>query len=99
MNDGHTRRARPTFLVEQYRPGFEIDRLRRTATEVRESAGELEREGKQVRFLRSTIIPADEALLCLLEAESEELVREAYDRAGISFDRISAAAPEEDWPE
>ena len=99
MNDGQTSGARPTFLVEQYQPGFEIGRLRRTAAEVRESADELEREGKQVRFLRSTIIPADEALLCLLEAASEELVRETYDRAGISFDRISAAAPEEDWPE
>ena len=95
MTGGEATGPRETYLVEQYRPGFELDRLRRTAAEVRESAHELEREGKQVRFLRSTIIPADEALLCLLEAASEELVRETYDRAGISFDRISAAAPDE----
>jgi len=88
-------RARETYLVEQYRPGSEIGGLRQTAKDVRESAGQLEREGRPVRFLHSTIIPADEALLCFLEAESEALVRETYDRAGVAFDRISAALPAE----
>ena len=88
-------RARETYLVEQYRPGSEIGGLRQTAKDVRESAGQLEREGRPVRFLHSTIIPADEALLCFLEAESEALVRETYDRAGVAFDRISAAVPAE----
>src|SRR6188508_188627 len=81
--------ARETFLVEQYRPGAAVEGLLGTARDVRESAGELERQGKAVRFLRSTVVPGDEALLCLLEAASEELVREAYERAGIAFDRIS----------
>jgi hypothetical protein len=53
-----------------------------------------ERGGRQVRFLRSTIVPADEAFLCLVEAASEEAVRDAYARAGIPFeldrDRSSA---------
>ena len=95
MADADTDGARETYLVEQYRPGSEVDGLRRTASDVRESAGELEREGKPVRFLRSAIIPADEALLCFLEAASEDLVRETYDRAGIAFDRISAAMASE----
>jgi len=96
VTDGQASAPLETYLVEQYQPGFETDRLRQTAAEVRESAHELEREGKAVRFLRSTIIPGDEALLCLLEAESEELIRETYERAGISFDRISAAMPDEE---
>jgi hypothetical protein len=47
-----------------------------------------------VRYVRSTIVPADESLLCLLEAATEELVHETYVRAGIPFDRISPAIPE-----
>ena len=43
-----------------------------------------------MRYLRSAIVPADDALLSVLEATSEELVREAYARADISYDRISA---------
>ena len=48
--------------------------------------------------LRSTIVPADEALLCVLEAGSEELVREVYARAGVPFERLSVAiADESEW--
>ena len=60
---------------------------------VRDAAVELEREGRPVRYLRSAVVPADESLLCLLEAAGEELVREAYARAGI-FERISAVIPD-----
>ncbi len=88
MADG-TGDLRETFLVEQYRPGLAVDALLGTARDVRESASRLEQEGKAVRFLRSTVVPGDESLLCLLEAASEELVREAYETAGIAFDRIS----------
>jgi hypothetical protein len=79
------------YLVEHYRPGLRIEELKRWASLVRRTVGELEREGRPVRFLRSTIVPRDESLLCVLEAESEELVREAYARAGIPFERISTA--------
>jgi hypothetical protein len=55
-------------------------------------------EGRPVRYLRSTIVPADEALLCVLEAGSEELVREVYVRAGVPFERLSVAiADESEW--
>jgi hypothetical protein len=48
--------------------------------------------------LRSTIVPADEALLCVLEAGSEDLVRELYVRAGVPFERLSVAiADESEW--
>ena len=88
--------VRQTFLVEHYRPGFDAAELRRTASRVRDTAAEMEREGKPVRHLRSTLVPADEFFLCIFKAASEELVREAYARAGIAFERISRADPEED---
>jgi Protein of unknown function (DUF4242) len=83
-----------TFLVEHYRPGLTVDGLRRWAARVRETAGEMEREGKPIRYIRSAIVPSDEALLCMLEAASEGLVREAYARAGIPFERLSAVIAE-----
>jgi hypothetical protein len=87
--------TRQTFLVEQYRPGLNADELGRCAAQVRDAVEELERKGKPVRFLRSVIVPSDESLLCVLEADSEQLVREVYARTDIPFERISAAVTEE----
>jgi len=96
MADRASAETRETFLVEHYRPGLTVDELRQWATQVRDTAVAMEREGKPVRYLRSTIVPADESLLCVLEAATEELVREAYARAGIPFERLSTVIPEGD---
>ena len=87
--------ARETYLVEHYEPGLDVDELRRWAAHLRDTVAALECEGKPIRYLRSTIVPRDESFLCVLEAASDELVREAYTRAGISFERISTAISEE----
>jgi Protein of unknown function (DUF4242) len=94
MADRAVAEARQTYLVEHYRPGLTVDGLKQWAARVREATDELEREGKDVRYLRSTIVPADETLLCVLEAANEELVREAYARAGLQFERLSVALPD-----
>ena len=85
---------RQTYLVEHYRPGASADGLKRWAALVRETAAEMEQQGRPVRYLRSTIVPADESLLCVLEAASEELVRELYASARIPFERLSIALQE-----
>lgn len=77
------------FLVEHYRPGLHVEELERLAESACKAVRELEGEGKPLRFLRSLIVPGDESVLCLVEAASEQLVREAYTRAGIRFERIS----------
>jgi len=91
--------ARETFLVEHYRPGLTASELGAWAARVRDTTGEMEREGKAVRYLRATIVPTDEALLCVFEAASEQLVREAYARTGIPFERITAVIPDGMWSE
>ena len=48
-----------------------------------------------MRFRHSTVVATDESLLCVVEAASEDLVRLAYDRAGVTFERISAARTEQ----
>ena len=94
MADRADAETRETYLVEHYRPGLTVAELRQWATRVRDTAIAMEGEGKPVRYLRSTIVPADESLLCVLEAATEELVREAYTRAGIPFERLSTVIPE-----
>jgi len=81
----------PTFLVEHYRPGLDEDGLRQTAARVRTATLALEREGRCVHYVRSTLVPGDEAFLSVFEAASEGVVREAYGRAGATFERISRA--------
>jgi hypothetical protein len=36
-------------------------------------------------------VPGDESFFCLIEAASEEVVSDAYRRADVPFERISAA--------
>jgi hypothetical protein len=86
------------YLVEHYAPGLAVDGLGCWAALVREAAVAMGNEGRAVRYLRSTIVPADEALLCVFEAGSEELVRDVYARAGVPFERLSVAiADESEW--
>jgi hypothetical protein len=85
---------RETYLVEHYRPGLHVEQLRQWAVRVRETAVQMRGEGKAVRYVRAAIVPTDETLLCVLEAATEELVRETYARAGIPFERLSALIPE-----
>jgi uncharacterized protein DUF4242 len=84
-------KARRTFLVEHYRPGRDVAQLRSSIARVRGIVAEMERAGEPVRYLSATIVPVDESFFCLIEAASEELVSDAYGRADIPFERISAA--------
>ncbi len=79
------------YLVENYSPGVSVANLQAASRRVCAEVEALARVGNRVRMLRTAIVPGDEALLCLLDAASEDLVREAFVRAGVAFDRISPA--------
>jgi Protein of unknown function (DUF4242) len=87
---------RQTYLVENYHPGLGANELRQNVSRIRDAVAEMTRDGKAIRYMRSTIAPADESFLCVIEAASEKLTQEAYARAGIPFERISPALFEED---
>ena len=80
-----------TYLVEHYGPGSSAETLRRSARDVRRATEELTRGGQSVRYVRSTIVPGDEGFMATFEAGSETPVRKAYERAGVSIERISQA--------
>jgi hypothetical protein len=78
-----------TFLVENYSPGSSVDDLEAAGRRICVEVQGLARVGKRVRMLQAAVVPSDEALLCLLDASSEDVIREAFCRAGVPFDRIS----------
>ena len=80
-----------TFFVENYSPGTSVDNLEAACGRVCAEVEALAQAGRRVRILRTAIVPGDEALLCLIDAASEDLIREAFRRAGVSLDRISPA--------
>ncbi len=79
------------YLVEHYRPGLSPALLAAAAADVRAAASALAAEGRSITYVRTTIVPGDESYLSFFEAGSEEDVRAAYARAGVVFERISAA--------
>ena len=81
------------FVVEHYRPGLSADELRRLAERVRDAVVDMGRAGKAIRCLSAAVVPEDEYFQSVIEATSEHLIHEAHARAGISFQRISAAIP------
>jgi Nickel responsive protein SCO4226-like len=79
------------YVVERYLPGLNRAQLLRSLERLQAASADLRREGTQVRYLGSTIVPEDEACFCIFEAPSEAAVAEANRRAGLSFDRIVSA--------
>jgi len=79
------------YIVERYLPGLKQTELARALRRLEQATEELRREGIQVRYLGSTIVPEDEACFCHFEGPSEAAVTEVNKRAGLAFDRIVAA--------
>lgn len=91
MPDRSPLRPKPTWLVEQYRPGSDTAELDRQAARVRSVASDLILHGAALVYLGTTIVPADEALLTVIAADSIDQVRSLFERAGSPPPRISAA--------
>jgi hypothetical protein len=78
---------RKSYLAECYWPGVSEQKLAAAARRAREAASELRREGAEVDFLGSILIPADETVFCLFEGREAD-VRAVSERAGIPFERV-----------
>jgi len=90
MDDQSERRSM-TVLVEHYWPGVTEEAFRMAAERVRSSASELAGAGESIRYLHSTLVPADESAFCVFEAASVELVERAYALAEVPFERVVVA--------
>lgn len=78
----------PLFLGESYPVGIGRKTLTAAARRARLIAAEMRAEGSQVRFVKSTFVPKDDALFCLFQAPSADLVLELGRRAGLPIERV-----------
>lgn len=76
------------YLVERYWPGVDRDQLTSATARLGIAARELAVVGHAVRVLNSVFIPADEVVLSLFEAATEDDVVEVNRRGGVPFDRV-----------
>lgn len=78
-------------MVERHLPGITNEQLVAAARSAKSTTAEMTEEGTPVRYLRSTFVPGEEKCFCLFEGESEEVVREANERAQIPYKRVHEA--------
>jgi hypothetical protein len=81
----------PTYLVERYLPGMQLDRVREGVGRSRQAAIDMRAEGLAVHHVQSLVVVEDELCLCRFTAASVNLVEEANRRADFPFSRISLA--------
>jgi hypothetical protein len=72
----------PTYLLETYGAGSDA------LADARERALTAALLGADVRYLRTTYLPADETLLHFFEATSREALRDAARLAALAYERI-----------
>lgn len=83
--DGSGRRA---YLVERYILGITWADVVDSAARIEREAVTLRNNGTDLRWRGSLLIPSDEAVFCVFESESADVVREAHRRAGVAVSRV-----------
>jgi Protein of unknown function (DUF4242) len=81
----------PVFMVERDLPGISMEQLADAQKKAIQAGKELTALGRQVRYIRSTFVPGESKCMCLFEAATPDLVREANERCQIPFTRIVPA--------
>ena len=79
------------FLVEHYLPGATQAELRAASSRLADAAVDLALAGEPVRYLGSTIVPAEESCFSRVEGGSEAAVRRALERAEVAYARVHVA--------
>ena len=81
----------PKYMVERYLPGITSDQLAAAAARAKSTTAQMTEEGTPIRYLRSTFLPGEEKCFCLFEGPSEQVVKEANERAEIPLERVVEA--------
>jgi thioesterase domain-containing protein len=79
-----------TYLVECFWPGIDERQHAAAANRAQAAALQLRREGEEIEFLGSILIPGDETVFCFFKGREPD-VRGASERAGLPFERLLAA--------
>jgi len=84
-------RTLSTFVVESYWPGVTAASLHAAVIAVGRAAAAMGCQGIRIRYMGSTLVPADETVFCFVEAVERQDVVDLSDRAGLRSDRIIEA--------
>src|SRR5215204_5393189 len=79
-----------TYLVECFWPGIDERQHAAAADRAQASALQLRREGEEIEFLGSILIPGDETVFCFFKGR-EPGVWGASERAALPFERVLEA--------
>lgn len=81
----------PVFVVERTLKGIPMEQLAAAQKRAIETAGRLSKEGRQVKYLRSTFVPDSGRCSCLFEAQDAATVELLNTTAKIPYDRVAPA--------
>ena len=79
------------YMVERDLPGITLEQLGGAQKAAIETSEKFTSQGKQVRYIRSTWVPGDSRCMCLFESESQDLVKDVNETAGLPFNNIVEA--------
>jgi Protein of unknown function (DUF4242) len=80
-----------TYAAELYMPGVTPEQLLDTARRAKSASAEMTAEGTRLTYLSATLLSGDDTCYCLFQGTSEQVVRQANDRAGIPYERVIPA--------
>ena len=81
----------PTFIVERYWPGVDLDALRAALPSLEAAAEAMTAGGRPIGHVGSILMPDDEVVFSLIAADHMSFVNELNERAGVPADRIARA--------
>ncbi|GAC1515753.1 MAG: DUF4242 domain-containing protein [Gemmatimonadaceae bacterium] len=81
----------PVYMADRELPGVTLTQLADAQRAAIATSEQFTRDGKPVRYIRSTYVPGESHCMCLFESENVENVRAVNDTAGIPYTRIVEA--------
>jgi muconolactone delta-isomerase len=79
------------YMVDRDLPGITLDALGEAQAKAIATAGDYQRKGRDVRYIRSTFVPGESHCMCLFEASNAQDVADLNDEAGIPYTRVTEA--------
>jgi hypothetical protein len=79
------------FMVDRDLPGITMDALGDAQRRAIDTADAYQRQGRDVRYIRSMFVPSESHCMCLFEAGSAQDVADLNDEAQIPYTRVTEA--------
>jgi hypothetical protein len=89
MGCGHRRTS--CYLAELYESRHRPERLSAESARIADAVADATASGTRIRYLHSVLVPADETVFHIFEADGPDAVEAVLRAAGLEAERICAA--------